>query len=71
MTSNKIIFRAGIKLHTFSMPPRDVTSTNSLCKSKSFPPTVGILSIAESKVALGSLLLRFKFYNIFFKQFIR
>lgn len=28
---------------TFSMPPREVTSTKSRCKSSSLPPIMGIL----------------------------
>lgn len=32
------------KTNTFSRPPRAVTSTKSRCKSRIFPPTVGVLS---------------------------
>ena len=40
-----------IYYYTFSIPPRDVTSTKRRCKSKAVPPMVGILQ-SKQKVEL-------------------
>jgi hypothetical protein len=38
---------------TFSIPPREVTSTKSRCKSNSLPPMMGILQLKCTKNISG------------------
>ena len=36
-------------IFTFSIPPREVTSTKSRCRSSSLPPMMGILQLKFAK----------------------